>query len=120
MKGTCYGGVIYLPSHPDSDMHGLLRCVVRTKSWLYCENAIESLQLTPWKARTLLESNIWQPSKSAVEQLVSETHYGEILVCPLVSAYISPEKYKRLAPEFYPKHQPASTKSEINPLKAPK
>jgi len=112
MKGTCYGGVIYLPNHPDSDMNGLLRCVIRTKSWIYCEQSIESLQSGYFKVRALLEFRIWQPSNSAVEQLVSETHYGEILVCPLASAYISPDRYKRLGKEYYPKAaKQASTKA---------
>ncbi len=32
MKGTVYTGIVYLPKHPDADMHGLLRCAVRTKA----------------------------------------------------------------------------------------
>ena len=31
MKGTVYTGIIYLPKHPQADMHGLLRCAVRTE-----------------------------------------------------------------------------------------
>ena len=31
MKGTVYTGIVYLPKHANADIHGLLRCIVRTK-----------------------------------------------------------------------------------------
>lgn len=107
MKGTCYGGPLYLPAHPDADMNGLVRCVIRTKSWIRCEEAIQYIYGDPasFKIRALLESNLWRVSESAVEQLVSATHYGEILVCPLAACYIAAEKYKRLEKQFYPRGQ---------------
>ena len=97
-KGTVYGGVISLPQHPDSDIHGLLRCVIRTTSRLRASEALEMIGVK--RPFALFLEGIWSESKSAVELLVTEQHYAEIMVCPLAAAYVSPEKYRRLPPAY--------------------
>lgn len=97
MKGSVYGGVLYLPQHPYADIHGLVRAVMRTKSWAYVSLALEQLNVV--NPSLMLRNGIWGQSGSAVEKMVTETHYGEMLVCPLVEAYLKPEHYQRLLPE---------------------
>ena len=97
MKGSVYGGVLYLPQHPFADIHGLVRAVMRTKSWGYVSLTLEQLNVV--NPSLMLRNGIWGQSGSAVEKLVTEGHYGEMLVCPLVEAYINAAKYERLVPE---------------------
>jgi hypothetical protein len=97
MKGSVYGGVLYLPQHPYADIHGLVRAVMRTKSWVYVNMALEQLGVI--NPALMLRNGIWGQSGSAVEKMVTEGHYGEMLVCPLVEAYIAAGKYERLLPE---------------------
>ena len=97
MKGSVYGGVLYLPQHPAADIHGLVRAVMRTKSWAYVNMALEQLNVV--NPSLMLRNGIWGQSGSAVEKMVTEGHYGEMMVCPLVSAYLDAAKYERLLPE---------------------
>ena len=95
MKGSVYGGILYLPQHPYADIHGLVRAVMRTKSWAYVSLALEQLSVV--NPSLMLRNGIWGQSGSAVEKQVTEGHYGELLVCPLVEAYLNAEKYQRLS-----------------------
>lgn len=97
MKGSVYGGVLYLPQHPYADIHGLVRAVMRTKSWAFVSLALEQLNVV--NPSLMARNGIWGQSGSAVEKLVTEGHYGELMVCPLVSAYLDASKYERLSPE---------------------
>ncbi len=94
-KGTVYGGVLYLPHHPYADIHGLVRAVMRTKSWAYVNMALEQLGVV--NPSLLVRNGIWALSGSAVEKIVTEHQYGCLLVCPLVEAYINAEKYLKLS-----------------------
>ena len=93
MKGIPYGGVLYLPEHPSADIHGLVRAVIRTKSWLWAEEHLTK-QTNVLRTHHLWTSGFWSESKSAVEILVSQQHYGELLICPMVESYINAEAYK--------------------------
>lgn len=97
MKGSVYGGILYLPQHPYADIHGLVRAVMRTKSWAFVSLALEQLNVV--NPSLLARNGIWGQSGSAVEKLVTEGHYGELMVCPLVSAYLDASKYERLSPD---------------------
>ncbi len=99
MKGSVYGGVLYLPAHPFADIHGLVRAVMRTKSMLYVNQALEALGIE--NTRALWAERMWADSASAVEKLVTEPHYGAMMVCPLVSAYLKAEKYQELGKEYF-------------------
>lgn len=89
VKGTVYSGIAYMPQHPDADMHGLIRIVIRTRSWLAVRDKLDGLGISDRCA-----SNIWTESRSHVEQLATEGRYGEPLACPIVLAYLKPENYK--------------------------
>lgn len=99
MKGSVYGGVLYLPRHPFADIHGLVRAVMRTRSALYVTNAMEALGVH--SPMGLWNNHMWAESGSAVEKLVTESHYGEMMVCPLVAAYLHAEKYHILPKEYF-------------------
>jgi hypothetical protein len=92
MKGTCYSGIVFLPSHPLADMHGLLRACVRTRGRLQVGTLLDRAGIMNHPSFWL--TGMWCESKSAVEQHVTEKHYGEILVCSLVQAYLKPEVYE--------------------------
>ena len=116
-KGTVYGGVLYLPQHPYADIHGLLRAVMRTKGWRYVIMELERFMLNP---SVLIRNHIWAESGSAVEKIVTETHYGEMLVCPLVEAYLKPERYTRLLPESLKQETAREVHSSVNRTAYPK
>jgi hypothetical protein len=98
-KGSVYGGVLYLPQHPDADIHGLVRGVMRTSKVHFVAQALDALGvLVPMK---LFQWHLWGESASAVERMVTEPHYGAMMVSPLVSAYITAERYKVLPKEYF-------------------
>jgi hypothetical protein len=99
IKGSVYGGIFYLPSHPAADMHGLLRGVMRTNSMAYVNLALEGLGVE--SCRVMWREHLWAESASAVERLVTETHYGELMVSPLVSAYLNADSYRVLEKEYF-------------------
>ncbi len=90
-KGTVYSGIVYLPDHPDADLHGLLRVCIREAS---VSHAINKLDNSLIHTHCLWTRKIWQESKSHAEAQATERHYGELLTCPLVSQYLRPENYK--------------------------
>lgn len=92
MKGLAYGGVLYLPKHPAADINGLVRAIVRTKNWLWVEEILSRAGIA--RTHALWSLGLWSETKSAVEQMVSQQHYGKLLICPLVEAYIAPERYR--------------------------
>ncbi len=89
-KGTVYSGIVYMPEHPFADLHGLIRLVIRTQSWMLVQDA-----MTEWGIPLIgLRWKIWQESKSHAEHQATERHYGELLACPLALQYLKPENYK--------------------------
>ncbi len=98
-KGTVYGGILYLPRHPFADIHGYVRGVMRTKSSAYVNNALEALGVE--NCRALWFEHVWGESGSAIEKLVTEQHYGEMMVCPLVEAYLKADRYQSLGREYF-------------------
>jgi hypothetical protein len=95
MKGTLYGGIICKPDHPEADMHGLLRCIIRARSKQHVADALHCFGVTfDWFAD--FNSGVWSESKSAAEVQAAEGRYGIVLVCPLVQAYLRAENYKPL------------------------
>jgi hypothetical protein len=105
-KGSVYGGVLYLPSHPYADIHGLLRAVMRTKSWAFVNMALEQLGVV--NPSLMARNGIWAVSGSVVERLATETHYGELMVCPLVESYLNAAKYQRLSRESLVERKPVA------------
>lgn len=111
-KGTVFGGVICLPQHPASDIHGLVRCVIRTKSWLHAERNLESIGVR--NAFALWREGIWSISYSSIEQLVTEAQYGRLLVCPLAAAYVTASTYQPLEKQyFHPEFSSGIRKSPV-------
>lgn len=97
-KGTVYTGIAYLPKYPDADMHGLVRCVVRTSSVLRLAEALRVYDI-PFHP-LMLSQGIWCESKSAVEELASVSQYGQAIVCPLWCQYLKVENYKVIPKGF--------------------
>jgi hypothetical protein len=91
MKGSVFGGILYLPQHPAADIHGLVRGAIRTKSWLWAEEILSKAGIE--RTHALWSLGMWSESKSAVEILITQQHYGELLICPLVEAYLNSEHY---------------------------
>jgi hypothetical protein len=92
MKGTVYTGVCYFPRHPQADMHGLVRCIVRTSSLQKLQEALAVYDI-PFHV-LMFNEGIWCESKSVVEKAVSETHYGEVMVCALSYQYLGGGHYE--------------------------
>jgi hypothetical protein len=92
VKGTVYTGIVYLPKHPQADMHGLLRCVVRTSG---VQNLASALRVYDIPFHPMMFSQgIWAESVSITEQYASSNHYGEVLVCELWQQYLKAENYQ--------------------------
>ena len=104
MKGTVFGGILWLPSHPDADMHGLLRVVVHTASRLTLQNTLSryGFVLPP----VLFSAGLWSESESIVEQRAAETRYGEVLTCPLSEQYRDISSYRPLSGDFLTRKAP--------------
>lgn len=95
MKGIVFSGIVYWPEHKHADIHGNLRVVIRTQYQLQVESILKRAGIKEFTP-ALFNRGIWQRSKSQVEIKATEDHYGEILTCPLVSAYLKPENYQLL------------------------
>jgi len=92
VKGIVYSGIAHFPDHPDSDLHGLIRVVIRERTMLRVAEKLERAEILYWSG--LYQANIWQESKSHAEALATERHYGELLACPLALQYLKAENYK--------------------------
>ena len=92
MKGTVYTGPAFFPKHPLADMHGLVRCVVRTSGVLNLHRALQVYDI-PFHVM-MLSLGLWCESKSVIEQGVTAEHYGEVMVCELWKQYLKPENYQ--------------------------
>lgn len=91
-KGTVYTGIIYLPGHPKADLHGLLRCVVRTDRGMSHLTSILRTYDIPFSP-VLFNWGVWCESKSFAELNATENQYGRALVCPTWCQYLGPEHY---------------------------
>ena len=91
MKGTTYSGIVYWPEHPDADLHGLIRLIIRESRRLMVEVKLEAMGL--FSNPRMWDGKIWQQTQSHVEELASERHFGVFLSCPLAEQYIRPENY---------------------------
>ena len=89
---TVYGGIIRFPEHPLSDMHGLLRCILRVRARHFSQ-VIEVLSLYGVIVRLLDLNRTWLPSLSQAEHTASLPHHGLPLVCPLPLSYLSASHY---------------------------
>ena len=88
-----YGGIISLPKHKFSDMHGLLRCIIRARG---PRRAVESLERFGVKLSLQDFGRTWSISKSVVEQQATHGHSHEPLVCALPCCYLRVEFYEPL------------------------
>jgi len=99
MKGKVYGGVAYFPKHAAADLHGLLRCIVRTAGITELTSILRIYDIA--FSPVLFNWSIWAESKSMAEQAATELHYGRVLVCRLNQQYLPgcyeliPETLKR-------------------------
>lgn len=91
-KGTVYSGIVWMPLHPDADLHGMLRVCIRDASFLEVRLKLERAGIPTAAGMQILR--VWQHSQSHAEHQATERHYGELLACPLVSQYLKPENYK--------------------------
>ncbi len=98
MKGTVYRGVIQLKEYPQADMHGNLIAVVRTSGVLSLTSALHlyGIGFHPM----FFSLGLWHVSKCAVENLVTERYYGQVLVCPLWCQNLTAENYKPIPAQF--------------------
>ncbi len=92
MPGTVFGGVIYLPQHPDADLHGMLRACIRCRSRLQIEHALQAFFI-PFNPTLAFQHHYWAESQSVAEHQATEKHYGELMACPLQRAYLSAACY---------------------------
>lgn len=92
MKGTVYTGIVYLPKHANADIHGLLRCIVRTKGMSELASILRVYDI-PFSP-ALFNWGIWCESKSVVEQAATEGQYGRTLVCPTWCQYLDIANYQ--------------------------
>jgi hypothetical protein len=103
VKGTVFGGILHFPEHPDADMHGLVRCCIRTANKFQIAHHWKAYGKKFYPTREFMsaldDGGTWQESQSHAEHVATETHYGELLVCPIVKAYLRPEEYRPV-----PKH----------------
>lgn len=95
MKGKVYSGIIYLPNHPHADMHGQLRCIVRTEGGMMHLASILRAYDIPFSPM-LFNLGTWCESKSTIEQSVSEKFYGVAIVCPTWCQYLRPDNYRAI------------------------
>ena len=108
LKGTVYTGIVYLPKHPEADMHGLLRCVVRTQGLTELTSILRIYDI-PFSP-ALFNWGLWCESKSIVEQHATGPHYGRVMVCSLERLelqFLSPEGYREL-PDSMKRTAPAA------------
>ena len=104
-KGIVYSGIAYLPDHPDADLHGLVRACIRERSRLAAMQKLRRAGI-PLVGSTNM---IWQQSASHVEQMATERHYGEILICPIVFQYLDANNYRPLKAKAPPAAASAKT-----------
>jgi hypothetical protein len=98
-KGNVYGGVLHLPAHPAADIHGLVRAIMRTRNQQFVNTALGGLGVQGPAA--LWREHIWCESGSAIERLVTESNYGVLMVCPLVSMYVKADAYQKLDERYF-------------------
>lgn len=106
MKGTVYSGIVYMPHHPEADLHGQLRCVVRAQGITNLTSILRAWDI-PFSP-VLFNYSLWTESKSAIEREVSEGHFGEALVCPTWAQYLRHERYQPIPLEL--KMRPAKSR----------
>jgi len=94
MKGKVFGGVVYFPVHSKADLHGHVRLVIRTRSYLFVATALKLYNI-PMPVQ-LWNERIWGESQSIAEIHATEKRYGEVLAVSLTEAYLSPEKYSKI------------------------
>lgn len=92
-KGTVWGGVVKLPTHPYADMHGFLRAVVRHS---YFSGAITCVERLGVHVLPQDLGRSWASSYSAVELALTTKHTGKVFVCALAVQYTLPEYYQRI------------------------
>jgi hypothetical protein len=91
-KGTTYTGIVYLPKHPHADMHGMLRCIVRTRGMSELTSILRTYDI-PFSP-VLFKYGVWCESKSIIEQTATEHNYGRAMVCPIWQQAVSVDAYE--------------------------
>ena len=91
-KGTTYTGIVYLPKHPHADMHGMLRCIVRTRGMSELTSILRTYDI-PFSP-VLFNYGVWCESKSIIEQTATEHNYGRAMVCPIWQQAVSVDAYE--------------------------
>lgn len=91
MKGTVFGAVVRFPTHPEANMHGEVRCIIRAR--LFTE-VIDALAMYGVDVFPRDNGRNWCESQSVAEQRATTTAYGEVLACAVARAYLSHEHYK--------------------------
>jgi hypothetical protein len=99
MKGTVYTGIIFLPKHPNADMHGLLRCAIRTNGGMSELTRILRIYDIPFSP-VLFNWGIWCESKSMAEAAATERNYGRAMVCPTWCQYLESSRYELIPEKF--------------------
>ena len=99
MKGTLYTGIIFLSKHPNADMHGLLRCAVRTNGGMSELTRILRIYDIPFSP-VLFNWGIWCESKSMAEAAATERNYGRAMVCPTWCQYLESSRYELIPDKF--------------------
>ena len=108
-KGTVFAGITFFPEHPDADMHGLVRACIRTQNRFQIFRAWQAYGID-FNLYAMFPYGIWSESKSHAEILATENHYGELMICPLVKAYLRPEEYKPIPKHLLASDSPGSSK----------
>lgn len=92
VKGITYSGIAHFPEHPDADLHGLVRLVIREANMILVAEKLNRAGISYMPA--LFATRVWQVSQSRAEEEATERHYGELLSCPIALQYLKPENYK--------------------------
>jgi hypothetical protein len=91
LKGNVYAGFVNLPQHPDADMHGIFRVVIRTRGH---DQVIKAMARVGFAIEKRDFGRYWTISRSVNEQRATAGHYGELMTCELSSMYVRMENYK--------------------------
>ncbi len=96
-KGQVYGATVRFPNHPDANMHGEVRCIIRTRFFYEVITAMGMYGIEVFP-RDL--GRHWLVSESIIEHRVTTPNYGEIMVCPVSQAYITTDNYHLVSPDL--------------------
>jgi len=111
MKGTVYSGISYLPDHPDADLHGLVRVVVREMNRM---RVVQRLEDAGVRTLGIWTTSTWAASKSHVEHQAA-VEFGVLFACPLAKQYLTIEHYRPISKGVLAKNRAGQTHEEARP-----